>query len=988
MVVAATGLALTFGMSPALGAPGADNGPGPNDSGKHGATADAPVSIDALAVEPYAEIAVDGLVTTYTSPTHTFTLDDIIGNTLGQTDADNPNVIKDGDAGETLTGETLTAKDGSVLYPINSVFGFDVQDFVGATEKLFDTNAEEGWAGEFTDANGSGLQFSDADTASLKSGNLIGTWAAGLGGNEIKASTEHFTVMEAVLSCFQTVPYDYWASEDDYLAGLPSVPAVNATVDTVCVDNALPNPVTTTAIKTAIDMLVPNEDSVIPSPTDLYLGTNYSVTLKDDGKVLYRWGQAVKRPTDIRFATSIPLPDEWKTPEALSANDGKGLLVTKAELVLRHAVTNNPNDQIRPEDWENEGATGLLPDYVEDSSGRWYSTQACYEGDGDFIPENTLLRDPAVTYPGALSSDLLGGFSNAWYTTIDRDPFEWAYKAADGSLVGSPIPDANLGELVSGPRWRMLSNKFGQDIPSLEIPTITCDLPPYEKGTIKYEVGELATTTINLLDWSKDPEDARWVDGDVVIAQSPFAYSAGWLTTWSSTTAADFVPGQMILDEDSDRCASTNADGDCVTALGTTLTDDFDVSFYVKGDKKPLKVYDVMIRLEYEGGTPAEPVDFGDAPATYGTAGVYRTVGDTYLGAEMPDAETEPQAPLDGTGDDVTGINDEDGVSLPAEFLAGQTAVVPIVANGGELDAYVDWNIDGDFADDGEMIAEGLAAPTSLSVTAPVDVIGGTTCARFVLTGDDNVGEVEDYAVDVTAAEPGYDFGDAQQSYGTASHQISTLSLNTVDAEDISQYSPDALGDDSTGVDDEDGVNLSSFVVGKTSNVRVTATEAGYLAAWVDWNADGKFDAVEQVADQSVKAGTSVVKVDVPVDAYKGTVIARFRLSPTAGTAATGEVIGGEVEDHAVTIAGKPGGGPGKPDSTADAADAATLPPTDDEQPLPALDEPALPPTDDEAILPPAEDDGTLPTTDDEPTQAPVREEEATLPPTEEEPAE
>ncbi len=142
----------------------------------------------------------------------------------------------------------------------------------------------------------------------------------------------------------------------------------------------------------------------------------------------------------------------------------------------------------------------------------------------------------------------------------------------------------------------MLSNKFGQDIPSLEIPAITCDEPPYEKGTVKYEVGDCATTTINLLDWSKDPDDARWDD-----AQSPLAYSAGW-TTRGQCRGGDFVAGQMILDEDADRCLSTNADGDCVTALGTTLTDDFDVAFYVKGDQKPLKVYDVMIRLEYEGG--------------------------------------------------------------------------------------------------------------------------------------------------------------------------------------------------------------------------------------------------------------------------------------------------------------------------------------------------------------------------------------------------
>lgn len=583
-VFAALAAMLMFAI-PATARPAEDPapGPGPNDSGKQGPAAD----------EPGGGTSAEGDSFTYTSPTHAFTLDDVIGNAAGETDADNPNVIKDGDSGETLTGEDdLTAKDGSgILHPINSEFGFDVQDFVGATPKTFDTVAEEGWAGELA---GGGLQFSDADTAVLKSGNLIGTWAAGLGGTEIKASTEHFTVMEAVLSCFQTIPYDYWTSAEDHAEGLPSVPSLQDA--TTCANNQLPNPVTDAEVADAIAHLDPNEDSIIPGVPNLYLGTNYSVTEKDDGKVLYRWGQAVKRPTDIRFRTTLPLPEEWKDAE------GRGFKVTKAELVLNHNVTNNPNDQIRPEDWENEGATGLLPSYTAGDDGTWRSTRDCYEGDGDFIPEGTLLRDPSKSLAGASSSDLLGGYSNAWYTTIDRDPFAWAYKSADGSNVGSPTRDDSLGELISGPRWRMLSNKFGQDIPSLEIPAATCAEPPYEKGTVKYEVGESATTTINLLDWSTAPENARWDD-----AASPLAYSAGWTTSWSGK---DTVAGQKIFAEDAGRCASTNDDGQCVTDLGTPLTDGFDVSFYVKGDKKPLQVKDVRINLEYEAYTPPPPAEY------------------------------------------------------------------------------------------------------------------------------------------------------------------------------------------------------------------------------------------------------------------------------------------------------------------------------------------------------------------------------------------
>jgi len=286
-----------------------------------------------------AAVAADGTTVAWQSEKHTFTMDDVVGNALGETDADNPNVIKDGDPGETLTGEdNIVAKDGGTLYPINSTFSYDVQDFVGATEKTFDGVAEEGWVGEFSDDLGSGVQFVDAETDELKAGNLIGTWAAGLGGSDVKASTEHFTVMEAVLTCYQTVPYEYWDSREDFEEGLPSVPSL-ADV-TQCANNQLPNPVTDADVAAALALLDPNEDTVIPSPTDLYLGTNYSVTEKDDGKVLYRWGQAVKRPSDIRFTTSLALPDEW-----YEVPDGeRGYTVTKAQLVLRHAVTNNPND--------------------------------------------------------------------------------------------------------------------------------------------------------------------------------------------------------------------------------------------------------------------------------------------------------------------------------------------------------------------------------------------------------------------------------------------------------------------------------------------------------------------------------------------------------------------------------------------------------------------------------------------------------------------
>ena len=94
---------------------------------------------------------------------------------------------------------------------------------------------------------------------------------------------------------------------------------------------------------------------------DVSVSPDYSITLKDDGKALYRWGALVKFPNDVRMYARLALPEEWKERDA---NDDlvNDFTVTKAWLVVNHTITNNPNDQLRPEDLENEAAIGVLPD--------------------------------------------------------------------------------------------------------------------------------------------------------------------------------------------------------------------------------------------------------------------------------------------------------------------------------------------------------------------------------------------------------------------------------------------------------------------------------------------------------------------------------------------------------------------------------------------------------------------------------------------------
>ncbi|MGI9645979.1 MAG: hypothetical protein ACR2O6_11790 [Ilumatobacteraceae bacterium] len=528
----------------------------------------------------------------------TFSIDDIIGDSSGITEGSAGDVVIGNDAGEDTTGNIVNPQTGSILYPIDSAFTFDVLDFYGATDRPRDGVAEEGWAGPVSaDVAGVGLldgvEFANVETSRFKSGAPLGTWAAGLGEySAVKASTELFTVMESVLTCYQTHPYDFWDSYEDWAAGNDPVPKRTAdalaALGLSCLELTDPHDLETLdGLPGDLMALIPNESLIIE---DMLVDpeNDYSVTKKDDGKLLFRWGGAVKRPTDIRFQKTLPLPAEWMTVPA----DEKGFVVTRAELILRHNITNNPNDQIRPEDWENEAAKGLLPDFIVDSSGNWVSTVGCYEGDGDYIPAGTIFKLPTGSDPTVPAADLKNGNTPAWYTTIERDPFQWAYDTGT-DLVGSKHPDPTLGDLITGPRWRMTSNKFGQNLPGLEIPAETCAPPPYQKGENRYDVGEFETTVINLLDWNAD--EPRWDD-----AVSPLAYSAGWTHDWATAE----VPGQEVHADDASRCHATDGAGNCVTELGTTLTDGFDVTFYVKGDQKPLRLYDVALVLEYESETP------------------------------------------------------------------------------------------------------------------------------------------------------------------------------------------------------------------------------------------------------------------------------------------------------------------------------------------------------------------------------------------------
>jgi hypothetical protein len=322
-----------------------------------------------------------------------------------------------------------------------------------------------------------------------------------------------------------------------------------------------------------------------------------------------------------------------------------------------------------------------------------------------------------------------------------------------------------------------------------------------------------------------------------------------------------------------------------------------------------------------------EDIDYGDAPdptfpSLLASNGARHAIdGTTYLGAAV-DGDTDGQPTASADGDDLDGNDDEDGVIFTTGLGLGLTASLAVDASTiGLLNAWVDFNGDGDWADAGEQIFTDEAlvgGVNSLSFAVPPGAVSGTSLARFRFDSSGGLsydgsafdGEVEDYAIAVQEI----DFGDAPDpSYPTllasdgAAHLLgSGLFLGgSVDSEADGQPTANADGDDVDGNHDEDGVTFTSPIGGGfEAYLDVVASGVGLLNAWVDFNADGDWaDAGEQIfTDQALVAGVNGLHFPVPAGAIATDTFCRFRFDTLGGLSFTGLALNGEVEDHVIEI--------------------------------------------------------------------------------------
>jgi hypothetical protein len=189
--------------------------------------------------------------------------------------------------------------------------------------------------------------------------------------------------------------------------------------------------------------------------------------------------------------------------------------------------------------------------------------------------------------------------------------------------------------------------------------------------------------------------------------------------------------------------------------------------------------------------------DSGDAPAPYPTrladGGPRHAASSLSLGP-LIDAESDGQPASSASGDDVA-MHDEDGVRFPAPLIRDDHNDVEVEVHGGPgvLDAWIDYNQDGDWLDAGEKIADHLAVVSGLNrfgIYIPATALPGQTYARFRLssagsaapTGAADDGEVEDLLIGFV--DPSVSLGDDVATYEGNGVPV-TVTLNSPLDEDV-----------------------------------------------------------------------------------------------------------------------------------------------------------------------------------------------------------
>ena len=406
--------------------------------------------------------------------------------------------------------------------------------------------------------------------------------------------------------------------------------------------------------------------------------------------------------------------------------------------------------------------------------------------------------------------------------------------------------------------------------------------------------------------------------------------------------AATFPPLSILTSDYSTSVAVTNTSGATATLAGWV---DFDGSgTFDTGELATASVAsgETQATLSWSGVQPVEGATFARLRLFPGSVATPSPTGSA-MGGEVEDY---PLTVLPG-GLEVTKVADttvaDEGDTVGYTITVTNTSAAPaydVVVTDDLSDVLDDAVYVSGSATSGTLtstagvlrwegdLAPGATATISYSVIVTASVTGNRVLTNAVVestlpsgnTSPCRRGSTSPLCISVVTASPNYDFGDAPSSYlttlagGGARHElqqydaathIAALMIGaTVDPE------ADASADDnSTGVADEDGASLAAVPSGastySTTVAVVNSTGAdATLAGWIDFNRNGTFETAER-ATVTVPAGaTSAQLTWTGISPTAGTSSARLRIMPgvVAAPNPAGLIVGGEVEDHRITM--------------------------------------------------------------------------------------
>jgi len=275
-------------------------------------------------------------------------------------------------------------------------------------------------------------------------------------------------------------------------------------------------------------------------------------------------------------------------------------------------------------------------------------------------------------------------------------------------------------------------------------------LVPGETVNVNVTLNPLSPVAAGSLDgWIDFNDDGDWDDANERVF-----------------TAAGLVPGLNVLPVTVPLDASQGAD----VFARFRLSQGAGVALSYTGLAKSGEVEDYKYHIEEldYGDAPESPVALGRYPTLFASNGARHILdGTLYMGTVPTDVDSDPdgQPVPAGLGDDNDGNDDEEGVVFTTPLLRGLPATVEVTASApGRLDAWIDFNGDGDWTDPNEYLFTSsvalVAGVNPVNFSVPPTLVPGPTLSSFArfrisytggLTpvGLARGGEVEDHPVDI-----------------------------------------------------------------------------------------------------------------------------------------------------------------------------------------------------------------------------------------------